>query len=87
MARVTLRQASVWAAPVGLGIGLEVVALRRPEFGIPTLSDVLRAIYRTHTTAGKVAFGLSCAGGVALLFPHICNAAADVVAVVEEVIQ
>jgi hypothetical protein len=61
-----------WLIPLGIGLALELEALRRQRYE-HTLSQATRYIFRTHTPAGKIAF---VAGWSALTYwflPHILN--------------
>jgi len=66
-----MRPRLIWAAGIGSLIVLDVALDRRHDSS--TLSEVTRALYRTDTTAGRVAFVASWAVLSAWLCPHICK--------------
>jgi len=71
-----------WAGVALVAAVLQAMSLRRHDGA--TLSETTRAIYRTHTPAGRALFVASWAGLSAWLVPHICRATAvAAVAVVE----
>ena len=63
-----------WAGVALVAVVLEVASLRRHDGA--TLSETTRAIYRTHTPAGRALFVASWVGLSVWLVPHICRATA-----------
>lgn len=66
------RPAHVWGG-IALGATLLDIYADRGEPDGDTASECIRSLFRTDTTIGKAAFGLTLAVGVQWFYPHICN--------------
>ena len=65
-----------WAALLGVGIVLEVIALFQQRHAaqrikIPTLSDTTRSVFHTHTPAGRLTFSVFWGGLGVWFYRHI----------------
>lgn len=62
----------VWGALIAIPVALDLWAHRNNTDG-DTLSEQVRAIYRTDTASGRVALCLSWAALTAWVIPHWCR--------------
>ena len=65
-----------WAALLGVGIVLEIIALRHQRkapqrVAIPTLSDTTRWVFHTDTPTGRLAFSAFWGGLGVWFYRHI----------------
>jgi hypothetical protein len=65
-----------WAVPFGIGIVLEIIALRHQRkeprrIKVPTLSDMTRWVFHTDTPAGRLAFSVFWGGLGVWFYRHI----------------
>ena len=65
-----------WAALLGVGIVLEVIALLQQRhtaqrIKIPTLSDTTRSVFHTDTPAGRLTFSVFWGGLGVWFYRHI----------------
>jgi hypothetical protein len=65
------RRRWIWGGLAGVGLVAELVSLRRHDGA--TLSETARAVFATHTPAGRLAFVGAWAALTVFLVPHICK--------------